>query len=81
MLDTTILGMIILVVLLFMGIIHEAFWFLAAFVSFYLVESLNADFPNTLWSLAFVAFGMMLILFTIKRMSSGGERRWPDFGF
>ena len=73
--DELIIGFTIFFLFLAVGIFYEGFWMFAALISFIIVEPMNVQFPNTLWSLSMVAFGIILIIVSLSQMMNKGDER------
>jgi len=70
MVDTSSLTFLILFLIVFLfivGIFHEAFWLVCAFVCFIAASEFTALYPNTLWAFVFVVMGIMLIVLMFAR--------------
>jgi len=64
-----ILASFLIVFLFAVGIVHPVFWFLCVFVSLISIDVFTALYPDTMWAFVFLAFGIMLLVVTIGRIS------------
>jgi len=75
--EPTLLQLIVAFTVIFItfiaGIIHEVFWILSSLLCFYAASVLTVLFPNTMWALAMVGFGMILLVLSVARIAGNRE--------